>query len=82
MENNNRNLIEVMRDEMVMQDKILSILRDGPKTIPDIAALLEYPNQDVMIWVMAMWRYGKLIETGKANQDGYFEYKVVQEGTK
>lgn len=82
MENINRNLIEVMRDEMAMQDRILSVLRDGPKTIPEIAALLEYPKQDVVIWVMAMWRYGKLVETGKANQEGYFEYKVVQEGAK
>jgi len=82
MQNNNRSLIEVMRDEMAMQEKILSVLRDGPKTIPEIAALLEYSKRDVMIWVMAMWRYGKLIETGKTNQDGYFEYKVVQKGTK
>ncbi len=82
MENNNRNLIEVMRDEMAMQGRILFILRDGPKTIPEIAALLEYPKQDVMFWVMAMWRYGKLIETGKANQEGYFEYQVVQKDMK
>jgi len=73
-----RDLAEVMRDEMVMKDKIVALLRDGPKTVPDIARALEYPGREVMFWVMAMWRYGVLVETGKANADGYFEYKLTE----
>ena len=30
---------EVMRDEMVMRDRVLEALRDGPLTIPEIAQI-------------------------------------------
>jgi two-component system response regulator PilR (NtrC family) len=37
-----RSLGEVLRDEMVMRDRIAAVLREGPKTIPEIAeAILE-----------------------------------------
>lgn len=72
-----RGIPEIMRDEMVMNDKIIAILRDEPKTIPEIAASLGYPSSEVMYWVMAMWRYGKIEETTtKPDTDGYFKYKV------
>ena len=67
-----------MRDEMVMKDRILSQLREDPKTIPEIAAALQYPGNDVMFWVMAMWRYGSLEEVGKPNDEGYYKYRPVK----
>ena len=70
-----RNLNETFRDEMIMKDRILKIIKDRPKTIPEIAESLGSPSHEVMYWVMAMWRYGKIIETGKANKEGYFSYK-------
>lgn len=73
-----RNLGEVLRDEMIVQDKIVELLREGPKTLPEIAEALEQPTREVMLWVMAMWRYGTLVETGKANADGYYEYQLKQ----
>ena len=72
-----RGIAEIMRDEMIMRDKIISILQDEPKTIPEIAEELDYPSYEVVYWVMAMWRYGKVEETTvKPNADGYFKYKV------
>jgi len=71
-----RDLTEVMRDEMVFKDKIVSLLRDSPKTIPEIAKSLGYPTHEVVIWVMAMWRYGTLEETGKPNDEGYYQYQL------
>jgi hypothetical protein len=73
-----RNLGEVLRDEMVMKDEIITLLQNGPKTIPEIAGALGFPSHEVMQWVMAMWRYGKLEETGKANDDGYFQYQLKE----
>ena len=75
---NVRNFGEVLRDEMVMRDKIVALLQNGPKTIPEMAEALGFPAQEVMQWVMAMWRYGKLEETGKANEDGYFQYRLKE----
>ena len=73
-----RHTAEVMRDEMVMKSRILSLLGEGPKTIIEIASALEYPTQDVMFWVMAMWRYGSLEETGKPNDEGYYQYRLAE----
>ena len=75
---NDRNIDELMRDEMVMKDRILSQLREDPKTIPEIAAALQYPSNDVMFWVMAMWRYGSLEDVGKPNNEGYYKYRPVE----
>lgn len=70
----NRNLSEIIRDEMMIRDKIIHFLQDGPKTIPEIAEKLRCPNYETTYWVMAMWRYGILEETGKANAEGYYSY--------
>lgn len=73
-----RDLGEVMRDEMVFKDRIIDFLRDGPKTIPEIAESLEHPSHEIVFWVMAMWRYGTLVETGRANDDGYYQYQLTE----
>jgi len=73
-----RDMAEVMRDEMVMKDKILSILKDDPKTIPEIASMLKHPSAETIYWVMAMWRYGSLEEVGKPNDEGYYKYRLVE----
>jgi predicted Rossmann fold nucleotide-binding protein DprA/Smf involved in DNA uptake len=79
MENRiDRNIAEVMRDEMIMEERILSQLSEDPKTIPEIAAALEYPANDVVFWVMTMWRYGSLEEVGKPNEEGYYKYRPVK----
>ena len=74
----NRDIDEVMRDEMVMKNRILSLLSEESKTIPEIAVALEHPSSDVMFWVMAMWRYGYLEEVGKPDGDGYYKYQPVK----
>jgi len=69
---------EVMRDEMVMRERILDRLRREPATIPEIAAHLERPAHDVMFWVMTMWRYGFVEEVGKPDDEGYYKYQTSQ----
>lgn len=69
-----RPLAEVLRDEMVMKDRILALLREGPKTIPELAEALGFPPREVTLWVMAMRRYGALEELPKPKADDYFRY--------
>ncbi len=73
-----RNTAEVMKDEMVMKDRILSLLAEEPKTIPEVAEAIEYPGNEVMFWIMTMWRYGFLEEVGKPNDEGYYKYRPVK----
>ena len=70
-----RALVEIMRDEHVMHDKILALLEDGPMIIPDIAKGLDAPVHETTLWVMAMRRYGKVEEIGRPDEDGYFNYQ-------
>ncbi len=73
-----RGFAEVLRDEWIMKDRIAAALADGPKTIPEIAALLDAPSQEVTQWVMAMRRFGRLEEMPKPKTDDYFQYRLTE----
>lgn len=74
-----RNRDEMLRDEMLVHDRIASLLREGPKTIPALAAALARPSPEVVCWVMAMRRYGRVEAVGKADADGYYSYALIGE---
>jgi len=74
-----RDPSEVMRDEMLMKEKIASLLHEGPRTIPEIADALRYPAREVTLWVMALRRYGALEEIPKPKADDYYRYKLARE---
>ena len=73
-----RDVNEIMRDEMIFKDRIIAVLRDGAKTIPEIAEALGQPSHEVVYWVMAMWRYGVVAEVGKPNDEGYYQYQLTK----
>lgn len=73
-----RDTREVLRDEMVMRDKIVALLAEGPKTVPQIAEAVVAPTAEVFLWVMAMWRYDMVATTGRAGADGYFQYRLKE----
>ena len=74
-----RDPSEVMRDEMLMKEKISSLLREGPKTIPEIAFALDCPDREVTLWVMGLRRYGALEEIPKPKADDYYRYRLAKE---
>jgi len=74
-----RDPAEVMRDEMLMKEKIASLLREGPRTIPEIAIALDCPDREVTLWVMALRRYGALEEIPKPKAEDYYRYRLAKE---
>jgi len=79
-----RNIQEIIHDEMIMRDIIAKTLKAGPLTIPDIAEVIGYPRYEVEIWLFAMRRYGEVEVVGRPNVDGYFKYgliKIADKGT-
>ena len=70
-----RDVREVVREEPIMRAQILAALRDGPRTVPEIALAIGAPTGEVVIWVMGMRRYGWLAEIKGATADGYFQYE-------
>ena len=65
-----RGLPEVLRDGMIVRDKIVDLLDQEPRTIPQIAEIIGYPSREVLVWVMGMWRYGAVEATGKPDPEG------------
>jgi len=74
----NRDLLETIRYEMVMRDKIVEILKEGPKTVPEVADILGEPVYEVMYWMMAMRKYGTIEETEEITDEGYYKYKLAK----
>lgn len=71
---------EVIREEPLMHAPILAAVADGGKTIGEIAERLGHPTHEVVYWVMGMRRYGLLVESTEADDDGYFSYRAVGQG--
>jgi len=65
---------EVIREEPLMHAPILAAVADGPLTVPEIAQRIDAPSQEVVYWVMGMRRFGLLVESKEADDDGYFSY--------
>ncbi len=75
-----RDIREIIRDEMVMRSKILKILKDGPKTVPEVAEALGEPTEKVMFWMMGMRKYGYIEETQDITDEGFYRYELTEKG--
>ena len=73
-----RDLGEVLRDSMYVEPRVLAVLGDGPKTIPEIAEALHAPSREVTLWVMALRRYGRISELPKGPTDDYYQYQLKE----
>lgn len=74
----NRDLREIIRDEHLMRRRILEALEQGPLTIPEMAEAVGKPSHEVLLWVMAMRKYGHLTEIKEPTDDGYYQYQAVK----
>ena len=77
MESKIRDVHEIIREEMFMRDKILTLLKEGPKTIPEIAKALGRPSNEVMYWVMAARKYGYVEEGTEVSDEGFYFYSLA-----
>lgn len=73
-----REMREVVREEMAMHGPILDALKEGPRTVPEIAAAIGRPTHEVVVWLMGMRRYGWLSEVKGSAEDGYFRYQAEE----
>ena len=78
MNTTRRDMREIMRDEMIMKDRIVAILKEGTKTVPEVSEVLGTPEYETLYWMMAMRRYGMVEEIGRADVDGYFKYEFKE----
>ncbi len=63
-----------------MKKQLLNALKEGDKTVPQLAAELNLPKQEVMFQLMSLLKYG-FVETGEIDDmDEYFYYKIKSNG--
>ena len=79
MKTQRRDMREVMRDEMIMKDPILALLKEETKTVAEVSEALGTPTEETMFWMMAMRRYGMLEEVGRPDIDGCFKYEFKEQ---
>ncbi len=73
-----RDVREVVRDEPLMRSRLLELLHDRPLTVPELAEAGGLPEDEVMVWMMGLRKYGYVAEVPGANAEGYFAYGVVE----
>ncbi len=70
-----KTTVEKFRDEMGLHKKILSLLEErGPLSINEISQAIQWPNDEIMMYVMAMRKFGLIEEAPKERRDRYFKY--------
>lgn len=72
-----RDVREIVREEPLMRRRILEVLAEGPRTVPEVAAAIDAPSDEVMFWMMGMRKYGYLVEQ-ELTDDGYYRYRAVE----
>ncbi len=68
-------LIEYMKKSNEIRTKIIKILNDSPKTVPEISKELGMDASTVFYYVATYVKYG-ILEPVEKTEDGYYKYKV------
>ena len=55
--------------------KIKDQLKDGGKTVPQIASAIKMPTSKVLLYITALRNYGVLVEGAK--EEDYFKYELA-----
>lgn len=73
-----KELKDYFNERQRLKKAIRSALAGGPRSIPDIARACEIPSPKAMWHVMAMRRYGEVVEAGE--RDDYVLYALKPKG--
>ncbi len=65
-----------LKEDRDARKALREALRFGPKTIPELTQQLNLPGQKVTWYVMALKRYGDIVEAGQAGE--YFRYALKE----
>ncbi len=65
------------KEQRRIQQEICKIIRDTPKTVPDVAAAIGLPTHEVLWHLTAMKKYGIVAESGMCGD--YPLYRKVEE---
>ena len=73
-----KELAERNRRQNAIRRKIIASLKEGAKTAPELAGVIELSAGETFWWLMALKKYGFIVE-GPAS-GGYVKYRLKEEG--
>jgi predicted Rossmann fold nucleotide-binding protein DprA/Smf involved in DNA uptake len=73
-----RDVREIIREEPLRRERLLELLQDAPLTVPELASVAGHPEDEVMIWIMGLRKYGFVAEQPGVSEDGYYRYAAVR----
>lgn len=66
-----------LKDQQAFRRELQKAMKDGPKTIPEIAEAAQLPSDQVLWHVMAMKKYDLIREVGMEGE--YYQYQLAKE---
>jgi predicted transcriptional regulator len=65
------------KEQKRIQQEICKVIREKPKTVPEVSTATSIPTQDVLWQLTALKKYGQVVETGMCGD--YPLYQLVVE---
>ena len=72
-----QRLLDLRRDQLEANGKIMKALAAGPKTVPEVARDTGLPPRKTLWFLMTYFKYGLVAPAGKT-EEGYFRYAVKE----
>lgn len=69
-----------LKEQKAVRRQICQVLRDAPKTVPEVAAAAGLPADQVLWHLTAMKKYDLAVETGMCGE--YYLYQLAEEKKK
>jgi predicted transcriptional regulator len=69
-------IVERSKEQTRIRRTIVEVLQQGPSTVPEVAQASGLPSHEVLWHLMAMKKYGEVVE-GDQRGD-YYEYALAQ----
>jgi len=64
-----------LKEQTRVTNEIVRLLREGPRSVPELAEAIALPTQTVFWHLMALKKYGRVLE---GEQDGdYYRYRLA-----
>jgi len=67
----------LLKEQKAIRDLICHAMREGPKTVPEVAEATDLPADRVLWHITAMRKYDLVAEAGMCGE--YYTYQLVQE---
>lgn len=75
-----KEVTEQLKSFVKSKKLLLNSLKEGERTIPQLAEELKLPKDEVLFQLMSLLKYG-FVETGEIDDmDEYFYYKIKSNG--